>query len=223
MGIATVVSARRPQSPAEEPVDAVFKEVRALAAHDHLLGWLKRHLMTAKRALIAADKSKLKEGATASSDYEATMVALTAAALAEIAERDDPLAGATMRGIEMMRQLIEAREGCINASKLAKLKGVTLQAIHQQRKRGQLIAIDAGRKELLLPVWQFTSNWRIIDGIPEVLAHLKKHGVESWDVFTFFLNPTHALSGHAPIDDLKKGNREGVMRAARLYDQHGAL
>ena len=93
----------------------------------------------------------------------------------------------------------------------------------QQRKRGQLIAVDAGQKEILIPVWQFGPNWKVFAGLPEVLAVLKEQGTESWDLFTFFLNPTYALSEKAPIDELKKGNIKAVLEAARMYDEHGAL
>jgi len=223
MGAAVVFKKRgsRASTP-ENRVAEVLEEVVQLAAKNKLSDWLRRYLIAAKRAMACGDKKVLRAAATASSDYEAMMAALSPAALAEIAESDDLLAAAKKRGIEMMRQLAEARGGCIGATELAGLLKVTLQAVHQQRKRGRFIAVESGRK-LLFPVWQFDDNWRVIEGLPEVLAELKKHGTESWDVFTFFLNPTYALAEKAPIDELKRGNKEGVLRAARWYDEHGAI
>ena len=204
-------------------IQEVFKEVCTIAVNVRHVDWLRRYLLTAKRALVSGDKAMLNAGATASSDYGATLAVLQPAALAEIAENDDPLAAEHARGIQMMKELLEARGGSIRASKLAALREVTVQAIHQQRKRGQLIAMDAGRKEILIPVWQFGPNWKVVKGLPVVLAELKKNGTDSWDLFTFFLNPTFALSGKAPIDELKNGHIDAVLRAARLYDEHGAL
>ena len=223
----TATKARQPKEVGQEPLDELYYEIKRIAGDERdprLKAWFRRLMLSAKRGLAnKQQRSELMNAATASSDFQALMALLPPAAIAEIVERDDPLAEAERRGIEEMDKLLKEKGGTITVSALAKHKRVSLQAIHQARKRGQLIAVDAGQKEMLIPIWQFGSNWRLLDGVSEVLAELNRKNFEPLDVMIFFLTPSSFLAGQTPIAELAKGKKDRVQRLAVLSDEHGAL
>ena len=208
-------------------LDEICEEVKDIAKNDtdpRLEAFVCRLMLSAKRAM--GDKlrrGELMNAATASSDFQAPLALLPSAVLTEIAERENPWAEAERRGVVELEKLLNEKGGTLSVSELAKRKRVTPQAIHQARNRGQLIAIDIGQKEMRIPVWQFGSNWRLLDGVAEVLVELKKKEFEPLEFMLFFLNPSAFLGGETPIDALTDGKKERVLQLAALSDEHGAL
>lgn len=223
----TLTTRHRSGEVEQETLDDLYLEIKEIAegeADPRLKAWVRRLMVSAIRALTnKQQRAGLMHAATASSDYQSPMALLAPAAIAEIAERDDPWAEAECRGIDELEKLLKEQGGTITVSKLAKRRSVSPQAIHQAHNRGKLIAIDIGQKELLIPVWQFGPNWKVLDGVSEVLAELSEKDFEPLDVMTFFLTPSHFLADVAPITELAEGKKDRVLRLAKLSGQHGAL
>lgn len=125
----------------------------------------------------------------------------------------DPLAAARVQGVAVKRRLLEMEGGAVPSTAMANLLGMTRQAVDKRRKRGALIGLDLGRRGFAYPVWQVD-----LQGLPEVLAEL--HELSGWAQAAFMLSPNPWLGGNSPLDTLRAGNADAVVRAARLYGEH---
>jgi len=125
----------------------------------------------------------------------------------------DPLAAARVRGVGVKRKLLEMEGGAVSAETLGGLLGITRQAVDKRRKRGALIGLDLGRRGYAYPVWQVD-----LHGLPEVLAELPE--LSAWAQAAFMLAPNPWIEGHSPLETLRVGDTDAVVRAARLYGEH---
>jgi len=126
---------------------------------------------------------------------------------------------AKCRGLEIKQKLLEAKGGVLSVNEVAKILGITRQAVDKRRQKGKLIAISWTRRGYLYPSWQFSENG-VIEGLETVLIELKNY--DSWSKILFMLNPNKRLNGNTPLEELRKGNIELVQRASRTYGEHGA-
>ncbi|HKV43486.1 MAG TPA: hypothetical protein VJT32_02235 [bacterium] len=138
--------------------------------------------------------------------------------LLERAAEHSPLLPALLRGVKQRRDLLMAEGGTLSGEMLAKTLGITRQAVDKQRRRGQLLAIHEGA------TWRYPA-WQIADGTPiaglkPALAALRKH--PAWTVVAFLLSRNTRLGARRPIDLMRRGEVEPVLRAAKAYGQHGA-
>jgi hypothetical protein len=132
---------------------------------------------------------------------------------------DDPLAAARARGIVIRDELLAREGGLLTVDQVAQQLRLSRQAVEKRRKAGRLLAVAIGRRGYAYPAWQFTAAG-VLPGLPETLQALP---VESPVMrVAFFLNPNTYLDGSTPLAELKAGNFEGVLRAARAYGTHGA-
>lgn len=175
-----------------------------------------------ERFFESADPEQIELAASASTDFEAMVAILNNPAVIGPAKAQDPLAAASLRGLKMMRDLLAAGGGQLTAGQVAERLRISPQAVNQRRTKNQLVAVDVGRNAFMYPAWQFVDGGGTLQGLKEVLKALADNDCEAWDLLTFFLNKNHALRGRTPIEELKKGNLEGVLRAAKAYDQQGA-
>ena len=109
---------------------------------------------------------------------------------------------------------------CVGAKDAAKLysidRKVDAEAAKKAYREGRLIAAKGTGGELRFPVWQFARDGGAVPGLRDVLAELRES--PAWGEmlpFTFFLSHSPVLEGKRVIDELKNGNLEGVLRAAR--------
>jgi len=131
----------------------------------------------------------------------------------------DPLAKARMRGALAQRELLAADGGALTGAEMASLLGVSRQAVDKRRKARQLLAVELPRRGYLYPAWQ-VSEAGVVPGFVEVLAVLRTH--DAWAQARFFVTGNVRLGGKKPIDRLRRGDLEAVLRAARMFDEHGA-
>ena len=96
----------------------------------------------------------------------------TPEALSLLAERD-PLAKAKIRGLKLKQQLIETEGGCASSEEIAKMLGISRQAINHRRQRGKLIGLSKGKGKYLYPLWQFTDTGNTLLGLEDVLEKLQ--------------------------------------------------
>lgn len=123
-----------------------------------------------------------------------------------------------LRGALQKHRLLEAEGGVIGPAEVGKLVGISRQAVGQRRSTGKLLGIPVAGG-FVYPIWQFADG-ETVEGLEEVLVALAEH--DAWMKLVFFLNHNQALGGKRPLDALRRGRVEPVLRAARLYLQHAA-
>lgn len=198
-------------------------EIHELATSALKRALVKRHIGVLKSYLENATDRDIEDAMAVGSDYQTVLAEVTLPATLEIIRQHDPWAEARARGRKMMEELLNAKGGCVSVGEVSKRLGISRAGVNQRLRRNKLIAIDLGKKGFAYPSWQFGAKGGTLPGLGDVLEELRKNHCESWDLLTFFLNPTFALNGKTPLSELRKGNLERVLRAARTYDQHGAL
>jgi hypothetical protein len=128
----------------------------------------------------------------------------------------DPLNVARLRGIVAQEEIVAETLG---VTEVAKLLGITRQAVDKRRIEGKLLALEPPKRGNRYPVWQFERHGTI-DGLEEVLAALKAH--DAWTQARFMTSGNDRLGGKTPIARLKAGDVASVLRAAEMLDVHGA-
>ncbi len=131
----------------------------------------------------------------------------------------DALAKARLRGVLAQRELLDAEGGVLTGAELAKVLRVSRQAVDKRRKAGQLLALDVAKRGFLYPAWQVVGP-STLPGLAAVLAALPHDS--PWADARFFLSGNHRLHDRRPLDLLRKGNIEPVVRAAKSFGEHGA-
>lgn len=194
--------------------------MRAPAARDSLESELTLRARRATRRIAEAlPPEALDEAVHASSDIEALVLALLQSEASKGPVHGDKLRAARLRGLLAQRQLLEERGGTLTASEVAKLLGITRQAVNQRRQAGRLLGLSLGRHGYAYPIWQLDGRG-VIPGFEETLATLEGH--DPWMQAQFFLSRSLRLENQAPLDALKQGDVEGVREAAAAYGEHGA-
>jgi hypothetical protein len=188
----------------DRPVRAAFL-ARALNALARLTPDLEEHV--------------LGDAAGAPSDYAVLVRALGAPEAVAVLRRDDPLAPARVRGLHAKEQLLEAEGGTLTVDAVARLLGITRQAVDKRRRAGRLLALSMGRRGYAYPAWQFGPEG-VLPGLEEVMAEFQVCG--AWTKAGFFLGGNLYLDGESPLAELRRGNVAAVRRAASMYGEHGA-
>jgi hypothetical protein len=137
----------------------------------------------------------------------------------EVLPTDDSLARARLRGVIAMRELLSGDGGALTGSEVGELLGISRQAVDKRRKAGQLLVVELPRRGLLYPAWQFVEAG-MLPGFLEVLAALRAH--DPWAQARFFVTRSDRLARRRPLDVLRKGQIEPVLRAAEGFGEQGA-
>lgn len=132
-------------------------------------------------------------------------------AAAEAVRRLDPYAAAIARGAEARARLVEAAGGLLTAEAVARLLGVTRQAVDKRRAAGRLLALRI-RGDWHYPAAQFQDG-EVVPGLADLLGRMGRDG--GWSVLDFLLAPDDALGGMTPLDALRAGDTAGVDRLVR--------
>lgn len=163
---------------------------------------------------------KIEKAASAPDDYLTALCALQAApSFAGNGRGDDPLSAARLRGLERRRRLVDAAGGLLNAASAAEILGVTRQAVDKRRVRNRLLAITQGKRGFGYPAFQFDDG-RTLAGLDRSLDALQ--GLDTWMQLVFFAEPNDRLGGKRPLESLREGQVDAVMRAAQAFGQQGA-
>lgn len=200
-------------------VEAAIERLRAVSESSGQGAFVARALYALATIAATADEELLTAAAGAPSDYDVLLQVLEAAELQTLL--DDPLARAKLRGLRYRQQLLEAEGGVLTAGDVAEILHISRQAVDKRRRKGQLLALAVGRRAYAFPAWQFDARLGLLPGIDEVFRALAEH--DPWMQLSFMLNPNAALSERTPLEALRAGERETVLRAARFYGAHGAV
>jgi hypothetical protein len=164
------------------------------------------------------DTKRLAQLAQLPSDVDLLFALLqTPEAVACFAERN-PVAAAILRGNARKRELLSAEGGAISAVELSTLLGITPQAIGKRRDRDQIFWLPAG-EGYVYPLFQLQDDV-LLAGVPAVLKAFRDDN--PWFRVSFMLSGDRRLGGERPIDVLRKGDVQAVVRAVEGYGEHGA-
>lgn len=163
--------------------------------------------------------SELGNATGASSDYQVLVRALEAPEALPALRHLDPLAAARLRGLDARARLLEAEGGPLTTDDVAKILHLSRQAVDKRRRAGKLIGLDTGRRGYLYPKWQFSSAG-LLAGLEDVLERLNVR--DPWMQVAFFVNKSRYLDGETPLAELRRGQRDRVLRAAQSYGEQGA-
>ncbi len=169
--------------------------------------------------MTQTDPKELTEITAAPSDLEVLIRALDALAKSEALKARQPLLSARIRGLRQRQELLEAAGGPLPVSKVAEFLRISRQAVDKRRKAGGLLAVDIGRRGYMYPAWQLDDE-RVLASIPKVLAKLRR--APAWSKLRFFLTGNLRLGGRTPLEALRDGNLQQVLRAAEAFGEHGA-
>jgi len=189
----------------------------------------KKPIRLLKDKLTAAQKTKhpifFSRGISALEELEKVLPrdlideALTARSLATEFAANEPLATARLRGVERQQNLVEQSGGMLKGERVAKLLGISRQAVDKRRRQNRLIGLTQGRRGYAYPIWQFEGG-KTLPNLEKVLDQLRNQ--DPWMQLTFFLNANDRLEGSSPLEMLRSGKVEPVLEAATSYGEHGA-
>ena len=171
------------------------------------------------RVIERAPLDVMTEAASASTDVAVLVRALEQPEAIEILKTDDPLAPARLRGLRERECLLSVEGGTWNADRVAEHLHLTRQAVNRRRQQGTLLGMHAGRHGYWYPAWQFVREG-IVKGLELVLEALAYH--DAWMQQAFMVTENDRLAGVSPIQALRRGRLDEVLRAARAYGEHGA-
>jgi hypothetical protein len=160
----------------------------------------------------------VEELTASSTDLELLVNAVSATSTAAASTDADPLIRAKLRGIEHRKRILEKLGGTLSAEQVSELIGISRQAVDRRRSQNQLIGLTQGKRGYAYPAFQFEDG-KTLDGLKEVLDALSGH--DPWMQSIFFANGNDRLTGKTPLDALRQGKTEAVVRAAEAYGEQG--
>lgn len=178
-----------------------------------------RALRAVSRAIANSPIEALAEAASAATDVEVLIRALQQPDAIETLKSDDPLGPARLRGLQERERLLSAEGGTLSAEEVANHLNVTRQAVNKRRQQGALVGLDAGRHGYLYPAWQFVREGTIL-GLEALLDALKGH--DPWMQHIFMVSRNTRLNDSTPLEALRHGRLNDVLKAARAFGEHGA-
>jgi hypothetical protein len=128
--------------------------------------------------------------------------------------------------LRYFRRRRELLQDSLTAKQVGELLGTTRQTPHDRAAKGSLLALlDKGMWKF--PLWQFDPEGPdgVVEGLPEVLKAL---GGSNFSKLNWLVSPNCYLDGIAPIEALKRGDKERVLKEAeavgiwsRISHQYG--
>ncbi|HQP34399.1 MAG TPA: hypothetical protein PLI95_04455 [Polyangiaceae bacterium] len=131
----------------------------------------------------------------------------------------DPLARARTRGLVAQREMLDVEGPPVTVGEVAAHLRISRQAVDKRRQAGKLLAVSLGTRSYLYPRWQLTEEG-VLRGLEDVLRILAQH--PPWAQLRFFVSGNHRLGGKRPLDMLRQGRVDKVLRAAKAFGEHGA-
>jgi hypothetical protein len=133
--------------------------------------------------------------------------------------REQKLAQAHVRGLEVRRQLEAAEGGSWSSEDVARLLQISKTAVLKRLAAGRLLAWREERLQAArFPRWQFDDHGHVLDGLEDVLAILNRDArLDMWGKVLFFLQEKPSLGGRRPLDLLREGKLKEVRLAAEAY------
>lgn len=178
---------------------------------------LARGVAALSRTLAGMPRADLRRLLRARDEERVLVAAVLHPEMLERVTGATPLLAAQIRAVEAKRRLLEADGGSVSAEEAGRLLGISRQAVDKKRRGGHLVALPIGARQRY-PVWQFQDG-AVLPGLAGVLAALAT--ASPWLKAAFFVGRNARLGRKRPLDLLRQGRVDDVMRAARTYGEHG--
>jgi hypothetical protein len=162
----------------------------------------------------------IDEATAAPTDNLVMMEALRSAPWVSQLADEDPIAAAKLRGFALRQQMVMKAEGVLSSAKVAELLKLSRQAVDKRRSANQLLALTQGRRGYSYPSFQFEDG-KTLNGMEEVLRSLP--ALDPWMQLRFFTSPHERLGNQTPIETLRNGKVNEVVKAASGYGEQGAM
>jgi hypothetical protein len=133
--------------------------------------------------------------------------------------REQKLARAHVRGLEVRQKLVEAGGGSWSSEEVARLLHISKTAVLKRLASGRLLAWREERLQAArFPRWQFDDHGDVLNGLENVLAILNRDArLDAWGKMLFFLQEKPGLGDRRPLDLLRAGKLNEVRLAAEAY------
>ncbi len=122
---------------------------------------------------------------------------------------------ARQRGMEIVLRDLQESGGSYVSGEVCQLLGITPERLEALVSHREIL-----RVLMLFPVVQFKSDGTIVEGLPAVLDALPTKNESA--ALNFLVNPDDRLGYKKPIDLLKTGEIDLVVKAARCLGEMGA-
>lgn len=207
---------------AEEPVPPTRVRRGAPGPSDDLVAvFVQRTSRALTRIAEHMPRERLLEAVGASTDTDVLFRSLRdAVAIGTEIKPDepDPITDAFLRGAERKRELLKAEGGVLTAAQLARHLAITQQGLGKKRDKRHVFWLEAG-DGYVYPAFQIGPDG-LLPGIREVLDAFAVD--DPWMRVHFMLTGDFRLGGARPIDALREGRIDDVVKAAAAYGEHGA-
>jgi hypothetical protein len=117
-----------------------------------------------------------------------------------------------IEGGEHFRQETWARPEMLKSDQAAQKLNMTREALNNRRKAHQVLGLDAAKRGVRYPEWQFEDS--VLPHVPAIL-HALPH-LDPWGHYLFFTRPEPLLGGATPLRALRDGAADEVLRVAKL-------
>jgi hypothetical protein len=164
--------------------------------------------------------TSIEEATAAPTDNLVMLEALSSASWVSELAAQDPIVASKLRGFELRQDMLKKAEGVLSSGKVAELLELSRQAVDKRRAANQLIALTQGRRGYSYPSFQFEDG-KTLDGLEEVLRNLS--ALDPWMQLRFFTSSHERLGNKTPIEALRSGRANDVVRAASAYGEQGAM
>ncbi len=180
---------------------------------------LARGVAALSRTLAGMPRADLRRLLRARDEERVLVAAVLHPEILERVTGATPLLAAQIRAVEAKRRLLEADGGTVSGEESGRLLGISRQAVDKKRRGGHLLALPVGARQRY-PVWQFKDG-AILPGLTGVLAAFA--AASPWLKAAFFVSRNARLGEKRPLELLRQGRIDDVMRAARTYGEHGTV
>jgi len=132
----------------------------------------------------------------------------------------DAKAKALLRGIKQAKDDLTKAGGAYSLDEVRSLLGdISRQAVHSKVKDGAVFSVKAPGGRVGFPTVQFTASGPV-KGMRELVKAFPSEN--PWMLLNFLIHPDDQLGDRRPIDVLKAGDVDVVVRAARTLGEQGA-
>jgi hypothetical protein len=162
----------------------------------------------------------IDEATAAPTDHLVVLEAVSSAPWAAELAEGDPLLAAKLRGLQRRQEILKIAGGALTSEQVGEVLSLSRQAVDKRRSSNQLLALTQGRRGYSYPVFQF-ENGKTLQGLEEVLKALGD--IDPWMQLNFFTTSDERLANKTPIDVLRDGKTQDVVRIAGTYGEQGAM
>ncbi len=128
---------------------------------------------------------------------------------------------ALVRGKDIALHDIKAAGGAFTLDEVCQLLGrVSRQVIERRVRESCMLAVPGPSNRRVYPAIPFRADGQVLPGIKDVLQAVPT--INPWAILNFLVSPDSHLDSRKPIDLLKAGQTELVVRAAANLASQGA-